>query len=221
MGYIRIPDKQVVFIRVPKVASSSIKTALLGDGWVGNSSEAPFTHDLLARYPDDFVFAAVRNPWERLVSCYVDKVIKREEVPTSFPKGVVKGMPFADFAQIVAETPDVKSDVHFRSLAWFLFPQGRMNVNFVVRYERLAQDWTVVQAVLSAKGMSVPRKLPVRQRRAREHYARYYTDSLVDLVAERYKRDVRLFGYAFDAAPADDTEHGAPGRARGDVTSGS
>lgn len=74
-----------VYIEVPKVACSSIKIALaslLGidlDALGGNPHEvdfpAPRTLAGPGLYAGLFTFAFVRNPWDRLVSCYRDKIM--------------------------------------------------------------------------------------------------------------------------------------------------
>ena len=66
--YIRLPDKKTIFIRVPKVASSSIKFALLSKHLPGNEGEDKADRNVGDLFPDDFKFAVVRNPWDRLVS---------------------------------------------------------------------------------------------------------------------------------------------------------
>ncbi len=73
---------RVVYIEIPKVACTSLKVAfahLLGislEDTGGNPHEVSFPAPLAPPsrsgplYPDLFCFAFVRNPWDRLVSCY-------------------------------------------------------------------------------------------------------------------------------------------------------
>jgi hypothetical protein len=96
--YVLLERYRAVYIETPKVACTSIKTALAGVVGVdlgdtaGNPHEAqwPVPAALPARlgprFPDLFVFGFVRNPWDRLVSCYRDKRRRRwRRSPTPRP----------------------------------------------------------------------------------------------------------------------------------------
>src|SRR5262245_19417577 len=75
-----------IYIEVPKVACTSLKVAfaqLLGidlDNSGGDPHQASFPSTAYSNYAygplfqDLFAFAFVRNPWDRLVSCYRDKI---------------------------------------------------------------------------------------------------------------------------------------------------
>jgi hypothetical protein len=208
-----------VYVEIPKVACTSIKTALapivgvrLEDS-AGNPHEARWpTPPPPARagplFPGLFAFAFVRDPWERLVSCYRDKI--RGEAPgyTFFTirPGVanclarhdafVAGMSFDDFARAAASIPDDEADPHFRSQHTFVTDDaGRIAVDFVGRHERLAEDWDRVARRIGLPPVALPRL----QAAPAMPYAAFYTDETRRIVAARYRGDVELFGYAFRA----------------------
>lgn len=57
---------KAIYFPIPKVACSSIKVFL--------TDFAEFSLDDLDKFKNYFKFAFVRNPWDRLVSCYINKV---------------------------------------------------------------------------------------------------------------------------------------------------
>src|SRR6476646_8236009 len=93
--YILLERHAAVYIEVPKVACTSIKVALAAVVGVdlaesgGNPHEARWPTPPAEparsgpRVPGLFAFAFVRDPWDRLVSCFRDKI-----------RGVVDGYTF-------------------------------------------------------------------------------------------------------------------------------
>jgi hypothetical protein len=214
-----LADHDAVYVEIPKVACSSIKLALAGllgidlEPVHGNPHEArfpappsPSTSGPL--WPDLFSFAFVRNPWDRLVSCYRDKIIGEAPDYTSFDpeRGVARclarfdafkpGMSFDDFVEVVAGIPDEEADEHVRAQWTFIADRdGDIAVSFVGRFENLAHDFRLACARAGLPDLDLPRAQaccsPAR-------YSRYYSSTTRDLVAERFQKDVELFGYEFD-----------------------
>lgn len=205
-----------VYIEIPKVACTSIKTALAGLVGVnlaetdGNPHEArwptpPAPAPSSPLFPGLFAFAFVRDPWDRLVSCYRDKIRGEVDGFTYFTirPGVanclarfdafVAGMSFDEFVRAVAAIPDDDADTHFRSQHTFVTSDdGALAVDFVGRYERLADDFGFVERTIGLPSLELPR---LQAARTRVSHAALYTAETVQLVAERYARDVELFGY--------------------------
>lgn len=201
---------------VPKVACSSVKTALLPvfgmepptDGAYGvhalfdNSphqiDKAALTDGLKGRYAGHFKFVFVRNPWDRLVSCYSQKLapdgqgLGRENYAG---QRFYVGMPFGEFAEAVCRVPDRRSNPHWRSQHVVACGDGgrkRVLADFVGRYERLEEDFAFVARRLGLDG-GLPRLLPS----GRGDYRDFYDRKLAERVAERYRLDLDIFGYSF------------------------
>jgi chondroitin 4-sulfotransferase 11 len=207
-----------VYIEVPKVACSSIKIALAGllgvdlAAFGGDPHQAPLPappseSDGPVLYPDLFSFAFVRNPWDRLVSCYRDKILG--EVPdfTAFhpTRGVAyclarfdafrAGMTFDEFVDAVADIPDEDADDHFRSQHTFVTTRsGDIGVDFVGRFETLTDDFRRVGARLGFPALTLPY---AQAARTPAKYVEYHSARTRHVVASRFARDLSVFGYEF------------------------
>ena len=185
-----------VYYYVPKVACTTIRKML------ANFDEFEYikrqkTHEL-----PYFKFAFARNPWDRLVSCYADKVVgagldpvnnERNGVFKSFTKYKrdFKNMEFAEFAEFVCETPDRKSNSHFRSQYKFMPPLECLN--FMGRFENLTADLQRLREMLGIAGVVEGHFM----RSTRKSYRHYYDNRLMDMVGQRYRRDITTFGYTY------------------------
>jgi len=212
---------RAIYIPVPKVACTSFKTAfapLLGlrlDRAHGDPhrvwfpSPVPIDSLQLILYPGFFRFGFVRNPWDRLVSCYRDKIRNEVDGYTRFTirPGVanclarldsfVAGMSFDAFVDAVAAIPDSEADEHFRSQHTFLTNRkGEPTADFVGRYERLADDFKIVRERTGLPEIELPR---LQAARRAAQYAPYYTPRTREVVADRFRKDIEMFGYEFGA----------------------
>jgi hypothetical protein len=209
-----------VYIDIAKVASSSLKVtfaAVLGldlDTVGGNPHEVEFPRPPEQScagerlYPSLYTFAFVRNPWDRLLSCYRDKIKGEVEDYTRFSQSGVAGclarfdafsanMSFEEFVHAVTLIPDADADEHFQSQHKYLTNVwGEIAVDFVGRYENLESDFRyVAKRIGLPRGISLPR-LQANPRSVR--YADYYTAATRDIVATQYAQDIALFSYHFD-----------------------
>jgi chondroitin 4-sulfotransferase 11 len=212
--YILIADHAAVYVETPKVACSSIKTALAPLCGVDLAAHGGNPHDLTWPQPTTpgppfaglFSFAFVRDPWDRLVSCYRDKLRGEVDDFTSFTirPGVanclarfdafVAGMSFAAFVRAVSDIPDEDADAHFRSQHTFVCDAaGRIVVDAIGRFERLDDDFAAIARRIGMPPRTLPRLQAVR---APSPFAAFYTDETRALVGERFARDVARFGYA-------------------------
>ncbi len=140
-------------------------------------------------------FGFVRNPWDRLVSCWKQKIQPEGVAPSlATHAGFEAGMRFSDFVDVVSQIPDCEANGHFRSQHKFLEDEnGDLLVDFVGRLERLDEDFLHVCRRIGAPGTSLPHLLK-SDRRA---YQLYFNASGRRFVELRYARDIELFGYTF------------------------
>jgi len=213
---IALPDYQAVYIDIAKVASSSIKSYLSAALGIAETSDNPHETDFPRPlnseptghrlYPGFYTFAFVRNPWDRLVSCYRDKIAGEVQGYTAFADNGVANclarfdafsadMSFIDFAHAVASIPDQQADEHFRSQADYLTnARGSLAVDFVGRYETLNADFA---RIVKQLGLPEEFELPRLQAASPANYADFYTLETRELIGERYARDIALFSFSF------------------------
>jgi chondroitin 4-sulfotransferase 11 len=213
--YYVLDDKGVIYISIPKVACTAIKSALFPDLQDGeNSASEMDIHSKAKRYGVNrltssqckyFKFAFVRNPFDRLVSCYEDKVRKpsqhigRYYFSTRYNNLLLQSlygshfspeMSFAQFLELVHRIPDRFADAHFRSQVSMLYEKGTCVADYIGKFEDLESDWSTLA---SRFGFPTLRRRNLTQRL---HWSRYYDSArLVALVTERFGDDIDRFGY--------------------------
>jgi len=236
--YIVSDEYKFVYLVVQKAACSSIKMALVPlfdldtaqyetvrkDGSRGLKVHKLFddsgyqigkqelTSELEGKYQDYFKFAIVRNPWDRLVSCYSQKLLdgKRDRVgqrstlsPSNSSIELYNGMPFDDFVRAVHAIPDEEANIHFRSqCATVCDEDGGIMADFVGHFETLGEDFSYVAERIGGPELQLPHLLRSQNREGRSH-TEFYDDTLAELVYERYTKDIELFGYSFSPESAD------------------
>ena len=214
--YYVFDDRALVYLPIFKVASTSIKTALLKPGqgvgvypdYMSIHQEGTFGHHSLLspRQRRYFKFAFVRNPFERLVSCYEDRVRRPIYEPidsyyfdSDYNHVLIqkltgsyfhKDMAFSEFIRLVARIPDFLADGHFKSQYGWLHRFGRPIPDYVGRLESLTQDW---QPIATRFGLP---DLEQRNPSSRDDVASYFsTPGIIDIAARRYRKDLEVFGY--------------------------
>src|SRR6266540_920188 len=181
-------QKHFLFVHIPKTAGNSIQTALRDysedqlvalrkeqDGierfGLRNPNYNIKKHSTLAEYRDALVneqfrilykFTCVRNPWDRMVSYYFTPTQSPETWDRKKFQGIIsKAVSVADYLRLGAGEEDPFA-----------------NVNCIMRFENLADDFRTVCVALDVS----PTALPQYNRSSREHYSKYYDDELRELV---------------------------------------
>ena len=225
-----LPKRGLVYVENNKVASSTLKATLWQ--WYMQNPDFAFETNQVHRKidspfksPSDFGFrnfmmninspkyvriCFVRNPYMRLLSCYMDKIkgpgdeagrMRRKlELPT---EGVVS---FSMFIEGIASRDWYAADRHWRAqteqLLW-----GDVHYDFVGRFEHLLGE---IDRLASECDIDLGDYLHSRQIHARNaslHLEEYYTKELQARVYEVYRRDFEAFGYGYALPGAERLEH--------------
>ena len=210
-----------IYVPIPKVACSSIMSACADilevkfpeSEWKPELFQTNKWDHLFDRqsvimpksrasaYTEYWKFAFVRNPWDRLLSCYSEK-IREDGDKENFtagvsnillPFGVFRStMSFEEFARTAVAIADDIADPHWRSQNTFACQGSRLWVDFVGRFESVERDFQLV-----CQRIGTDCVLPHLLRSDHKIYRECYSDALCDLVARRYRRDIDMFGYQF------------------------
>jgi hypothetical protein len=197
-------QKRFLFVHIPKTAGNSIQTILRHysedeivalraeqDGierfGLRNPNYKIKKHSTLAeyraalgeaRFRDLYKFTCVRNPWDRMVSYYFGTTTLVEAWDRKeFKQLILKAVSVTDYLRLDKGESD---------------PFG--NVDYVMRFENLADEFRTVSAKLGIPAAP----LPQYNRSNRKHYSKYYDAELRELIGKRFAPDIDRFGYAFE-----------------------
>ena len=142
-----------------------------------------------------FKFSIARNPWDRVVSLFNWKA---RNDPALKPRKRFYhrlGFPF-DELEKTKELFTVFAKEDWKTNDDFYIIDDELSVDFIVRYENLANDFSEVCNRIGIENITLPHlKSGFRKR---FHYSEYYNEESKSVIAERHKNDIRLFGYQFE-----------------------
>lgn len=204
-------DKKCLYIGVSKAGNTSIKAVIYSMPDMGDyrnvhkavhqeSGRAKISS--LKDYEDYFKFTFVRNPFDRLVSCYENKlhsdkesvgVTIKELIYDRYLMGYLhKDLGFANFAKKVCRIPDKYADRHFVSQTFqMLREDGSLIPDYVGKFENFSEDFEYVREKFDLQPLPHYNKT----KKERKNWMDYYDLETARLVYERYKKDIEMFGY--------------------------
>lgn len=165
-----------IFVHITKTAGCSI-TRALGAHDNGNPHRdiGQYSKQIdLSRY---WIWAIVRNPWDRMVSEYSYQRQRRDGKKTrlSFEQYLKK-----------AHCKQVCSQMHWLTI------NGQNQANFIGRFEYLYDSVSYAFKRIGIKAM-----LPHLNKSAHRDYRTHYTDRTAEIVARKHALDIVKFGYRF------------------------
>lgn len=208
-----VPEYKFIYYALAKTGSSSIKEH------ISNLTKKNPDQLLMKRrqdylkFPNYFKFTFVRNPWDRILSCYLNKIMKDPNFEDkNYAHGIARflqpyrvfhgGMSFKDFVKAISKIDDKISNPHFRSQYYMLIDdQDKIIVDYVGKFESLSEDFKKVAARCGLPSSELPH---INKTENRKNYTEYYDEETIRLVAERYKKDIELFGYKFKSSDSID-----------------
>lgn len=233
--YVINDEYRFIYFVIPKAACSSVKVALaplfgIDVSGVSESSQGE-TEDIHTRYQregyeitktqlmrrfegsyysDYFKFAIVRNPFDRLRSCWREKLSRPNspgflrmdyEAVEGPPVRFWHGMPFLEFVEAAYRIPEEDANLHFasqhevlcKSSARYLWDQEMMP-DFVGRFENLREDFAHIAEGVGLEDYELPHMLKTS---SSSRYRDDYDERAARQAIRRYARDVALLDYAF------------------------
>lgn len=186
-------EHKFIFIHIPKTAGTLIGKLLLNDASSYNK-KTHATHCeefFMPIYKNYFKFSIVRNPWARLVSLYYEKTPK-----------YTAGMTFLDYVKeicikntkSVLLQKDRNALTHSASYLDYWFKDTIDKIDFIGRFEDIENCWKIISERLCCEVSPLPK---IRVGKYNKNYTKYYDNETRLMVAEKYKEDIKYFGYKF------------------------
>lgn len=169
------------FVHVPKTGGSAIRACVDCD--TEGHTPVPDT--------DQFTFAFVRNPYDRLVSGFF--YLKEGGINKMDRKWAKDNVQPFTFEGFVKKLDSVLDWFHFTPQYYFITRNGKIAVDFLGRFERINEDF---QALCEKLGEDATFHKDNTSRH--EDYRQYYTKELQDIVYDTYKKDFELFNYKYE-----------------------
>ena len=192
-------SRKVLFIHVPKTAGTSVQCSLFGREVVGHQTFRQYELASPRRQLTSlFKFAFVRNPWDRLGSA--GAFLRDGGQSLGSRMGGEESRPISDFELFVLRwisRERVENGYgHFRPQVYYLRNgRGRIGLDFLGRFENLAQDFKGVGQLLGCPAtLGSHNRTRSRQSSA---YRDYYTPRSAEAVAAAYRDDIETFGDEF------------------------
>lgn len=190
----------VAYLNLAKCACSSIISTFV-DGEIENKSryvrENYEISGNIAEHKKIYKFTYVRNPFERLVSCYVQKIENRREKnlykEINYCMGILDNIKnFEEFVKQIVKIPESWADRHFKAQYSYVYNDDIILVDYVGKVEELPYSYKKIQ---DKYGLT---RLEHKNKSNKKRWESYYTKETAALVYEYYKKDILLFGYEFE-----------------------
>lgn len=223
-----LPEQRIIYVCVPKNASSRIKmtlSSLLGRNltleWQAHKRKlsglkSPKRVGLtvfhrLATAPDVLRFAFVRNPYARLVSCWLNKFCEvpliltkpsvnsylawRQKNDLSLPEGHTSTLSFGEFINFVTMTAHDRVDAHWYLQSGLLDMPG-IDLNLIGKVESFDQDFMrVLDHVQANNALRADAIKPINVSNHVD-WRDFYTNGLANRVYKAYELDFDRFQYS-------------------------
>jgi len=203
-------NRKFVFIAVPKTASRSMHDYffknIVDKGtveriWTKEKYHYPLSK-IMEEYPQIksyYKFAFVRNPFDRMVSTFLDFTLNKSthrEFADKFDSM------FSNFSEFVLNFKDTEwsEEIHMMPATWYVFAEDKP-ADFIGRYENLNDDFgcALDYVKVGRKGDgSVQDFGHIGKTDRKSDYRSYYkNDKQIQAVYDFYKDDIDYFGYKF------------------------
>jgi hypothetical protein len=176
-----------VFIRMPKVASTSMKQFL------GFAQRDVMEIDEIKEFDDNkVIWYLTRNPFDRLVSCWINRITIQKKMRNA----ELLDTTFDEFIKALATISYEDMDRHVRPISYMADLVAEKNSNNVIKhfkFENLSNEMEQIRKITGKKG-----NLPHLRKSKRKHYTAYYNDELIKIVEDIYKGDLKRYNYTFN-----------------------
>ena len=179
----------LIFVHINRTGGCSIERAIepIGDEPLVRHETAIVIRKRVgkSRFDQCHKFTVVRNPWDRMVSMYCHRC-------QNIRDRRYRSIKFGDFLRNLDKMGH-KKIFTANQLDWISDRNGRLLVDEVGRFEELSSFWDGLCSSLSLDLQRLERINHSKHKR----YDEYYNKRTKEIVAKRFARDIKYFGYKF------------------------
>lgn len=183
-------EYKCIFVHIPRTSGTSIESEFGVDMDFKDGKKAIFSSDKhlksseIFRSIDEhlwksyFKFTLVRNPWDRVISIF--------NMPAFSDINFLSGKSLIYFLNHYEPKPH---EAGIQCMDYI----DRDDLDFIGKFENRQQDINFI-----FKKIGFFNALNLHDRKTNhKHYTEYYDDESRELVAEKYAKDIEMFGYKF------------------------
>ena len=221
------PDHSALYVSMPKTGCTTIKTVMAGAAGLLDPAASDFgsgrnqVHGLwleegrrwnrlpeqqrqrMLRSGETFRFTSVRDPFERIVSCYLSKVASNTSRNRLRRMMMERNdLTLLGFLKLVQRQPFLERDIHCQRQV-DISSWGNIGFDFLIRYENFSADLLKVIGRLNVPNLRIPKRNPNAATHAGDRLEDLLGADEIALVREIYEADFEAFGYPI-AAPLRD-----------------
>lgn len=154
------------------------------------------------RWNNAFKFTFIRNPWDRAVSLFMHQTKGDGHFKDWLLSTVEKDGHPKDRRQPWKLSDKMHStgghSFPWKSQTdWLVDNNGKINMDFIGRYETLDRDFKAMCEMIGVK----PTRLPVINKSDHYSYQSYYDPECKEIVASWHRHDIVRFNYKFEFIP--------------------
>tara|TARA_B110000858_G_scaffold42908_1_gene49137 strand:- start:2099 stop:2716 length:618 start_codon:yes stop_codon:yes gene_type:complete len=203
-----INDKRkFVFVCVPKTGSTTLTKHFKNtDDIVGEKSwfkeqwhwsMSSINEKYQERIKDYYKFAYHRNPWDRLISSWIEFTRDRGHLITWSQPLKDQYNTFDEFVMDLPNSP-WKDEIHFHPTAWYTHDDNDNKlVDHVARYSNFSDETKQIFDRVGLNHRPLGTKRHRMSHKDPNHRKYYPDDKMIEIVAQHFKRDIDIFGDTF------------------------
>lgn len=188
-----------IFIHVNKAAGTSIENVLRSKPSMFRKHymTAAMTKEFLGDevWNDNFKFAIVRNPWDKMVSMYNYRrkigFIKDSVTFDYFIRNL------DSFAKGNSESEITRNSIRTgNQLDYCADSDGNIILDHIGMFENLKKEWKYICNKIGCRA-TLPH-VKAAKAKGKPHYSKSYSDDSIEVIARRFSKDIEHFGYTFE-----------------------
>lgn len=200
-----------IYFRIPKAANSTVILNLVNSDNFNtelgsrhlkqkfNRANKLTSKEIHSISTDYFLFTVVRNPFIRIVSSYLDTIVRNKrsrKVKENLGIGQDAKITFLEFCHYL-RSGGITEDPHWYRQVDFI-PCGVNNIHFVGKVESLDTDLRYIQHKALGYQSKIIKSWNPHKTNATSKASQLYCQESLEIVRALYDQDFESFGYSYD-----------------------